>query len=115
MAEFKLGRIRFVWKSSWTTATTYYKDDVVEYGDPGDGKKSRHPIFQRLVDEKKGIVDLIHLEDGVLEKISELQMLCSNLCPKIHSTIPKRAALEELSRKRKIEENRQNDEEQKGY
>ena len=32
MAEFKLGRIRFVWKSSWTTATTYYKDDVVEYG-----------------------------------------------------------------------------------
>ena len=32
MAEFKLGRIRFVWKSTWTTATTYYKDDVVEYG-----------------------------------------------------------------------------------
>ena len=32
MAEFKLGRIRFVWKSSWVTATTYYKDDVVEYG-----------------------------------------------------------------------------------
>ena len=32
MAEFKLGRIRFVWKSSWVTATTYYKDDVVEFG-----------------------------------------------------------------------------------
>ena len=32
MAEFKLGRIRFVWKSTWATATTYYKDDVVEYG-----------------------------------------------------------------------------------
>lgn len=32
MAEFKLGRIRFVWKSTWTTATTYFKDDVVEYG-----------------------------------------------------------------------------------
>lgn len=32
MAEFKLGRIRFVWKSTWGTGTTYYKDDVVEYG-----------------------------------------------------------------------------------
>ncbi len=32
MAEFKLGRIRFVWKGSWTTATTYYIDDVVRYG-----------------------------------------------------------------------------------
>ena len=32
MAEFKLGRIRFVWKGGWTTASTYYKDDVVEYG-----------------------------------------------------------------------------------
>ena len=32
MAEFKLGRIRFVWKNQWTTATTYYKDDVVRFG-----------------------------------------------------------------------------------
>jgi len=32
MAEFKLGRIRFVWKSDWATSTTYYKDDVVKYG-----------------------------------------------------------------------------------
>lgn len=32
MAEFKLGRIRFVWKNEWTTATTYYKDDVVRFG-----------------------------------------------------------------------------------
>ena len=32
MAEFKLGRIRFVWKSDWATGTTYYKDDVVKYG-----------------------------------------------------------------------------------
>ena len=32
MAEFKLGRIRFVWKNNWTTGTTYYKDDVVQYG-----------------------------------------------------------------------------------
>ena len=32
MAEFKLGRIRFVWKSIWATSTTYYKDDVVRYG-----------------------------------------------------------------------------------
>ena len=32
MAEFKLGRIRFVWKGDWATSTTYYKDDVVAVG-----------------------------------------------------------------------------------
>ena len=32
MAEFKLGRIRFVWKNEWVTSTTYYKDDVVRFG-----------------------------------------------------------------------------------
>ena len=32
MAEFKLGRIRFVWKNNWVTGTTYYKDDIVHYG-----------------------------------------------------------------------------------
>ena len=32
MAEFKLGRIRFIWKDSWTASTTYYKDDIVKYG-----------------------------------------------------------------------------------
>jgi hypothetical protein len=32
MAEFKLGRIRFVWKDDWTTGTTYYKDDVIRFG-----------------------------------------------------------------------------------
>ena len=32
MAEFKLGRIRFVWKGDWSTAQTYYIDDVVRYG-----------------------------------------------------------------------------------
>jgi len=32
MAEFKLGRIRFIWKNNWTTGTTYVKDDIVRYG-----------------------------------------------------------------------------------
>jgi len=32
MAEFKLGRIRFVWKGDWTPSTQYYIDDVVRYG-----------------------------------------------------------------------------------
>jgi hypothetical protein len=32
MAEFKLGRIRFVWKNQWASTTTYYVDDVVRYG-----------------------------------------------------------------------------------
>ena len=32
MAEFKLGRIRFVWKADWTVGTPYYKDDVISYG-----------------------------------------------------------------------------------
>ena len=32
MAEFKLGRIRFVWKGEWNNSTTYYKDDVIRFG-----------------------------------------------------------------------------------
>ena len=32
MAEFKLGRIRFIWKDNWSTSTVYYKDDVVRNG-----------------------------------------------------------------------------------
>ncbi len=32
MAEFKLGRIKFVWKGAWGTATTYYVDDIVRVG-----------------------------------------------------------------------------------
>jgi hypothetical protein len=32
MAEFKLGRIRFVWKGPWTTGTQYLVDDVVSNG-----------------------------------------------------------------------------------
>ena len=32
MAEFKLGRIKFVWQGAWNNAVTYYKDDVVRYG-----------------------------------------------------------------------------------
>ena len=32
MAEFKLGRIRFIWKGTWTTSTIYYKDDIVRNG-----------------------------------------------------------------------------------
>ena len=31
MAEFKLGRIRFVWKDEWAGTTVYVKDDVVRY------------------------------------------------------------------------------------
>lgn len=32
MAEFKLGRLRFVWQGTWTTGHNYVKDDVVSYG-----------------------------------------------------------------------------------
>jgi hypothetical protein len=32
MAEFKLGRIRFVWKGVWAGTTAYVKDDVVRVG-----------------------------------------------------------------------------------
>ena len=32
MAEFKLGRIRFIWKGAWGTGTQYFKDDVIRYG-----------------------------------------------------------------------------------
>jgi hypothetical protein len=32
MAEFKLGRIRFIWKGNWASSTVYYKDDIVRNG-----------------------------------------------------------------------------------
>jgi hypothetical protein len=32
MAEFKLGRIRFIWKGTWLTAIEYLIDDVIRYG-----------------------------------------------------------------------------------
>lgn len=32
MAEFKLGRLRFVWKNQWAISTAFVKDDVVRYG-----------------------------------------------------------------------------------
>jgi hypothetical protein len=32
MAEFKLGRIKFVWKGNWAASTTYYIDDIVQLG-----------------------------------------------------------------------------------
>jgi len=32
MADFNLGRIRFVWKGAWQASTSYVRDDVVSYG-----------------------------------------------------------------------------------
>jgi hypothetical protein len=32
MAEFKLGRIRFIWKGAWVAATEYFKDDIIRNG-----------------------------------------------------------------------------------
>jgi hypothetical protein len=32
MAEFKLGRLRFVWKGVWVAGTPYVKDDIIKYG-----------------------------------------------------------------------------------
>ena len=32
MADFVLGRIKFVWKGDWTASTAYLADDVVKYG-----------------------------------------------------------------------------------
>jgi hypothetical protein len=42
MAEFKLGRLRFVWKGAWVTAHAYAKDDVVKYGGTTYVCKSAH-------------------------------------------------------------------------
>ena len=32
MAEFRISRIRYTWRNSWTTATAYNRDDVIRYG-----------------------------------------------------------------------------------
>jgi len=63
-----------------------YEREIVEYGDIGGGKKSRHPIFQNLVDEKTNIVGIIRHTNGIHGKLEELSYLCHNLCQR--STIP---------------------------
>ena len=42
MAEFKLGRLRFVWKGTWTAATAYVKDDIVRHGGKTYVAKTAH-------------------------------------------------------------------------
>jgi hypothetical protein len=32
MAEFKISRIRYTWRGTWTNGTAYNRDDVVQYG-----------------------------------------------------------------------------------
>ena len=32
MADFKLGRIKFKWRGSWSTSTAYLIDDIIKYG-----------------------------------------------------------------------------------
>ena len=32
MAEFKISRIRYTWRNTWSTTTVYNRDDVVRYG-----------------------------------------------------------------------------------
>jgi hypothetical protein len=32
MAEFKISRIRYTWRGTWNTSTTYNRDDVIGYG-----------------------------------------------------------------------------------
>ena len=32
MAEFRISRIRYTWRNSWTTATAYNRDDVIRFG-----------------------------------------------------------------------------------
>lgn len=32
MAEFKLGRLKFVWKGDWATSTSYVRDDIIRFG-----------------------------------------------------------------------------------
>ena len=32
MAEFRLGRLKFNWRSDWTTSTAYVIDDIIKYG-----------------------------------------------------------------------------------
>ena len=32
MAEFVIGRLKFVWRNAWASSALYRKDDVVRYG-----------------------------------------------------------------------------------
>jgi hypothetical protein len=71
-----------------------YANEVIEYGDIADGKKSRHPIFQNLVDEKLKISQFVLRPRSVQRKLNELQQICSDLSPKIPAKFAKEASLE---------------------
>ena len=70
MAEFKLGRIRFIWKDEWSEATTYYKDDVVVLDLPKIGY-----VIKRIKDFKEGKIVL----KGDNEKLH------SSICDQLHN------------------------------
>ena len=59
MAEFKISRLRYTWKGAWVTASTFNKDDVVQYGGQTWVCMRQHTssAFQTDQDYKVNVVD----------------------------------------------------------
>ena len=54
MAEFKLGRLKFVWKGDWATSTDFVKDDIVRFGGRTYVCKTAHASTSFYADELAG-------------------------------------------------------------
>ena len=55
MAEFKLGRIKFVWKGTWAATTSYVVDDVVNNGGKSYICVINHTASAQFVTDKSAI------------------------------------------------------------
>jgi hypothetical protein len=63
MAEFRLGRLKFVWKGAWTGTTSYIKDDVVRYGGKSFVCTTTHTSAADFYDDLSSKWDL--MSDGI--------------------------------------------------
>ena len=52
MAEFRISRIRYTWRNSWSTTTVYNRDDVIQYGGSSYVCMRQHTASAFLADQE---------------------------------------------------------------
>ena len=62
MAEFKLGRLKFVWKGDWAASTAYVRDDIVRFGGRTYVCKSAHTSSSDFYTELATVKWELHTE-----------------------------------------------------
>ena len=61
MADFVLGRIKFVWKGDWSASTAYLADDVVKYGGNAYVENVRHRAAADVPTESSAYAILVEV------------------------------------------------------